>query len=463
MQEFHRFGSFVDLWDSPAAGHPATIGTNRQVVVRELNMSAVPFSQRLWMSLSLGLLLACENTLTAAEPALQNWPQFLGPNRNGISLETGLIDSFEPQGPRVVWRVSGGKGMSGLALDGKQAVTMVERDGKQLVVALNLADGTQKWSQPVADGFRNSQGPGPRATPTIAEGSIFTYTADGILVALDQVTGKLKWQHHVVSEFGGKIAQYGMVSSPLVDDGLVIVSVGVEGASVVAYHTDSGDLAWKSGSDTAGFSSPAVLSVGGARQIVSFTGGSVVGIQPKTGTQLWRYPFITDYECNIATPLAIGDDLFISSGENHGCALLSLISQGDQFQVTEVWKSFGPTSVMRNEWQTSILLNGFLYGLDNVGGAGPVTNLNCVNAKTGARVWQKPRFGKGNLIAADGKLYVVTVNGELVIVRASPERFEELSRAKLLEGTRQAPALLNGRLYLRDSNEIVCVDIRATK
>ena len=118
---------------------------------------------------------------------------------------------------------------------------------------------------------------------------------------------------------------------------------------------------------------------------------------------------------------------------------------------------------MRNEWQTSILLNGFLYGLDNVGGAGPVTNLNCVNAKTGVRVWQKPRFGKGNLIAADGKLFVVTVDGELVIVRATPDGFDELSRAKLFDGTRQAPSLLNGRLYLRDSNEIVCVDIRATK
>lgn len=399
--------------------------------------------------------------LHAVEPSPQRWPQFLGPDRNGISSETHLIDAFGPQGPKVVWRVRGGTGMSGIAVDEKQAVTMLERDGEQTVVAFRLTDGSELWSQSVADGYRNSMGPGPRATPSIADGAIYVFTGEGILAALDPNTGKIQWQHHVVSDFGGKPADYGMASSPLVADGLVIVTAGVKGASVVAYHTNTGQLAWKSGDDAAGYSSPALLTVGGRRQIVAVTGEAATGLEPKTGVQLWRYKYTTDFHCNIATPLAVGDDVFISSGENHGCALLSLKPQGDVFQVTEVWKSFGPTSVMRNEWQTSILLDGFLYGLDNVGGAGPITNLNCVNVKTGARVWQKPRFGKGNLIAADGKLYVPTVDGDLVIVRANPQRFEELSRATLFDGTRQAPALSNGRLYVRDSAEILCVDIRS--
>src|SRR5262249_61600648 len=140
-----------------------------------------------------------------------------------------------------------------------------------------------------------------------------------------------------------------------------------------------------------------------------------------------------------------------------------LMANGPEYDVTTAWESQGPGSVMRNEWQTSILLDGYLYGLDNVGGAGPVTHLNCVEAATGKRVWQKQRFGKGNLIAADGKLFIATIDGALVIVRANPERFEELSRANVFGGTRQAPALLDGRLYLRDSSEIICIDIRASK
>lgn len=406
------------------------------------------------------VIFATATCMVAAEPPAQGWPQFLGPDRNGISCETKLIDSFGPQGPKVVWRVPGGSGMSGIAVDGKQAVTMLERDGKQTVVAFNLADGKELWNRSIADRYRNSMGAGPRATPSIAGGIIFVYTGEGILAALDQNSGNLKWQHNVVADFDGEPAGYGMACSPLVVDGLVIVTAGVQGASVVAYQADTGRLAWKSGNDTAGYSSPAILTVGGRRQIVAFTGQSVIGLEPKTGEQLWRYQYTTDFDCNIATPVAVGDDVFISSGENHGCALLAIKPKESGFQVTEVWKSFGPTSVMRNEWQTSILLDGFLYGLDNVGGAGPITNLNCVNVKTGKRVWQQPRFGKGNLIAADGKLYIATIDGSLVIVRANPQRFEELSRAKLFEGTRQAPALLDGRLYLRDLNEILCVDIR---
>jgi outer membrane protein assembly factor BamB len=395
----------------------------------------------------------------AAEPPA-TWPQFLGANRNGISTETGLIDEFASSGPKVLWRVQGGKGMSGMALDDMQAVTMLERDGQQVVVAFDIKDGTELWSESIADGYRNPMGAGPRATPTIADGSIFVFTGEGILAAFDQKSGKLRWQHNVVADFDGKPAEYGMACSPLVVDGLVVVTAGVEGAAVVAYDVKAGQLAWQTGNDTAGYSSPAVLMVGGRRQIVAFTGQSVMGLDPKTGAELWRYEYLTDFDCNIATPIAVGDDVFISSGENHGCARLALQPDGDGFEVSEVWTSFGPKSVMRNEWQTSILLDGYLYGMDNVGGAGPITNLNCVDAKTGERVWQQPRFGKGNLIAADGKLYVVTIDGDLVIVRATPERFEELARAEVCEGTRQAPALLDGRLYLRDAKEVICIDLR---
>jgi outer membrane protein assembly factor BamB len=408
----------------------------------------------------LGLLLTAGNVLQAADARQAVWPQFLGPNRNGISAETDLIDRFGPHGPTVVWRVPGGIGMSGIVLDETQAITVIERDGKQTVLALKTSNGQELWSQSVADGYRNSMGNGPRATPTLTGDALLVYTGQGILAALDRRTGKPQWQHNVVEEFSGTISDYGMACSPLVVDGLVVVTSGAKGAAVVAYSVESGRLAWKTGDDTAGYSSPAYLTVGGHRQIVVFTGKAVVGLEPATGAQLWRYEYPTDFDCNIATPIAVGERVFISSGENHGCALLELSRRDGAFQVREAWTSFGPKSVMRNEWQTSVLLEGHLYGMDNVGGAGPVTHLNCINAKSGVRVWQEPRFGKGNLIAADGKLYVVTIKGELVIVRATPERFEELARAKVVEATRQAPSLLNGRLYLRDAREIVCVELR---
>jgi outer membrane protein assembly factor BamB len=200
--------------------------------------------------------------------------------------------------------------------------------------------------------------------------------------------------------------------------------------------------------------------VGGREQIVVHAGSAVLGLEPKSGTVLWRHPYVTEYNCNIATPIAVDGKVFVSSGENHGCVLLALEPTGNTFTVSEVWSSQGPRSVLRNEWQTSILLDGRLYGMDNVGGAGPITHLTCVDAATGTQIWQEARFGKGNLIAADGKLFMSTLKGELIVARASPDGYAEIGRSTVIGSTRQAPALANGLLYLRDNDDIVCFDVR---
>jgi outer membrane protein assembly factor BamB len=389
-----------------------------------------------------------------------SWPQFLGPQRNGISAETGLLKTWPAGGPKVVWRAEAGVGMSGMAISQGRLVTMFQNGGKQLVVALGAADGKPIWQATVGPDYKNSQGDGPRATPAIVGDTVYALSGEGILLALKLSDGSELWRHNVAVEQGGKPATYGMASSPLVVGDSVIVTAGVPGATVVAYNRTTGQLQWKAGNDTAGYSSPALLNVGGQSQVVAFTGKSAVGLAPQTGKQLWRYPYETDYDCNIATPLAHEGRVFISSGESHGCALLSLKPRGDVFDVGEEWTSFGTSSVMRNEWQTSVLLDGYLYGFDNVGSAGPVTHLNCVEIASGKRVWQKLRFGKGNLIAADGKLLISSMNGELVVVRATPTKFEELGRTQILESTRQAPALAGGMLYLRDDFEVVCLDVR---
>ncbi len=373
------------------------------------------------------------------------------------------MDAWPKDGLKVKWRAKGGVGMSGMAISRGRLLTLVQRDGMQLLVAHDAATGEPVWQSEIALEYENAMGNGPRATPTIAGDQVFTLSGEGILTATKLADGKKVWSHDCVSELKGKVAEYGMAASPLVVDGQVVVTIGAPNAAVVAYDAATGKLAWTVGNDAAGYSSPALRKVGGREQIVVFTGGSVIGIAPKVGKLLWRYPYETNYECNIAMPIAVNDQLFISAGENHGCALLALSEASGKYGVSEVWASQDTKSVLRSEWQTPILLGGFLYGMDNVGGAGPITHLTCVNAATGKPAWQQARFGKGNLIAADGKLFISTMKGELVVALASPKGYTELGREVIAETTRQAPALADGMLYLRDDKEIVCVDVRAGK
>jgi outer membrane protein assembly factor BamB len=265
----------------------------------------------------------------------------------------------------------------------------------------------------------------------------------------------------VPKELGGEPAEYGMACSPLVVGERVIVTAGAPRGTVAAYDAATGKLAWTAGSeDPAGYSSPALLDVGGRRQVVVIDGVAALGLDPAKGDILWRHPYETEFNCNTATPVAVKGQVLLSSAENHGSVLLALSPKGDKFDVREVWSSQGTKSVLRSEWQTSILLGGYLYGMDNVGSAGPVTHLTCIKADTGERAWQKLRFGKGNFIAADGKLLITTVKGELVIARATPKGYEEIGRKEVVGFTRQAPALAGGLLYLRDDAEIVCLDVR---
>jgi outer membrane protein assembly factor BamB len=397
----------------------------------------------------------------ATSNATTGWPQFLGPDRNGISHETGLIAAWPQDGPSEMWRVKGGQGPSGLALAGGKLFTLVQKEGRQWLVCLDALTGKSQWEKDLAPEYRNQMGDGPRATPAVAGDTVYAFTGEGILAALKTADGQVVWKKNLVSEFGGKPAEYGMAGSPLVVGKRVVVTVGAPEATVVAVEGATGEVVWKAGQDSpAGYSSPVVLKVADRELIAVFHGEGGLGLDPATGAELWSYPYLTDFNCNIAAPVAVDGGVFLSAGENHGSVLLALKPHGDKFDVSEVWNSQGPKSVLRNEWQTSILLDGYLYGFDNVGGAGPISHLTCIDAKTGERQWQQLRFGKGNLIAADGKLFICTIQGELVVVNANPKKFEELGRKMVIGKTRQAPALAGGLLYLRDEREIVCLDVR---
>ncbi len=349
----------------------------------------------------------------------QDWSQFLGPQRQGISADVGLIDRLPSDGAKIVWRVPGGVGMSGIAVAGKHAITMWNTADGQVVASLHPDKGETNWQTSLAKPYENSMGDGPRATPTISAQRVFAYTGEGVLACLKLADGSQIWSKHVTAELGVRPSEYGMSSSPLVVGDTVVVSCGGKGTAVVALSAADGKVRWSVGDGAAGYASPALLQVGSEQQIVAFTGSGVMGIGPESGKLLWSYPFKTAYDCNTASPISVDGNVFISAGENHGCVMLKITKQGQQYDVTELWESTMTKSVMRNEWQTSISLDGYLYGFDNVGSAGPTTHLACIEAASGKPVWQQARFGKGNLIAADGKLWITTMKGELVIVAAT--------------------------------------------
>ena len=391
-----------------------------------------------------------------------DWTQFLGPLRNGTSAEKNLIDKWPASGPAIAWRTPLGVSMSGVAVTNSAAFTMFQDETSQFVVCLNTADGKERWRTPVAPMFENAMGHGPRATPTVADGHVFAFTGEGILAALKLDDGKLLWSVDVPKLLNGKPNEYGVSCSPLATDGLVVVHSGTNSAAVAAFKIADGKLAWQAGKGNAGYSSPVMMTLEGTPQIVSLTAAGAIGIEPASGKQLWSFPYPTEYDCNTASPVQLDDQhVLISAGENHGSVILALQTGKNGMTAESVWSSLGKDSQLRAEWQTPVIQDGHIYGLDNQGSAGPITSLVCIRLKDHKTMWQKSRFGKSNLILADGKLFLTTMEGEVVIVEASPKEFHELGRATIMETTRQAPALANGHLFVRDDNDVICIDVTA--
>lgn len=409
-------------------------------------------SKTVLLALSVGLLFSA--------PVNAQWPQFLGPNGDGKSPEQGLVDSFPSGGASVVWRVPGGVGMSAVAVAEGIAVTSWNEGPSQVLVALDANTGKQKWKSTIGRQYKNGQGNGPRATPTFYKNRIYAFTGDGVLCAVEPKTGDVLWSVNCMDDVNTRPSEYGMASSPLVVNDAIIVHVGAANAAVAAYGLD-GRRRWTAGKGPAGYSTPTLLKLNGVEHLVCFTAMGVYGLDPATGAERWSYPFRTPYDCNTASPISVDGKLFVSAGENHGCVMLDVMQSGANFQVKEAWASVDSKSVMRNEWQTSISHNGYLYGFDNVGSAGPVSHFTCVDAKTGKMQWQRTRFGKGNLVFADGKLWITMMNGELIIVSATPDAYQELGRSRLFGKTRQSLSIANGHGFIRDDKEVVCIKLTA--
>ena len=412
--------------------------------------------RRLLLSLA---LLACVVPAPASD-----WPGWLGPAHNGSSPERQLLTAWPAGGPKVLWKVKGGDGYSSIAVVGNRAYTLVQREGAEWAIALDIADGKEKWATKLAEEYKNKYGNGPRSTPAIDGDFVYVQSVNGPLVCLKAEDGKPVWQHDLLKDYESDNITWGLSASPRVEGNLVLAIPGAKGAGVAAYDKKSGKLVWKLGDDGAAYASPAAATVATQRQYIFFTAAGLLGVSPK-GKQLWRIPWKTDYDCNICTPLVIGDQIFVSSGEKVGCAMYRLSADGPP---AVVWQSKGLKGVpkgvkpvepvMLNYWANSVEHEGYLYGLS--GEFSGRIDLHCVDARNGKPKWSKKDFGKGAITLADGHLFITTKKGDLVLVRANPAKYEERARlSSFLGENRTVPTIAEKRMYLRDRENIYCLDI----
>jgi len=389
-------------------------------------------------------------TVPPAAAASFDWPQWRGPNRDGISSETGLLKTWPASGPKVLWRAGSGEGYSGIVVSRGRGFTSYGVGNNEVVVAFGASTGKELWRAIIDDKFENDQGNGPRSTPTVDGEVLFALSAQSHLVALSVKDGKKIWEHDLRAEYGGRIPRWGVSTVPLVEGNMLLVDVGGKsGHSVMAFNKTNGAVIWKSETDVPGYSAPIAVTVNGMRKILAFTGTALVGLAANDGKSLWRYTWETEYDVNAATPVFIAPDkVFIASDYGKGSALLQMQTNNGKAGVREVWRG----REMKNHFSSSVLYQNHLYGFDDA-------FLTCLDLATGTPKWQQRGFNKGSLLFADGHLVVLGERGNLALVEASPASYREKARVQILNGRCWTmPTLANGKLYLRNQKEMLCLD-----
>lgn len=386
--------------------------------------------------------------------ASAEWNQWRGPNRDGKSSESRLLREWPDGGPELVWQIDSlGAGYSSLAAADGKLFTQGFKNGKQLLIALDAESGATVWETAHGKRYSNRRGDGPRGTPTIDGNRVYALGGDGNLICADSSTGAKIWERQLLDTYGGRNIRWGISESPLVDGDRVVVNAGGRGASIVALQKDTGAELWKTQSDEAGYSSAVAAEIGGVRQYIVFTGEAAVGVLAKNGELLWRYAPVSNSTANIATPVVHDNFVFLSSSYGTGCALLHLESAGGSTKASEVYFNRD----MRNHYSSSILLDGYLYGYSS-------RILTAMNFKTGEVAWQDRSVGKGQIVYADGRLYLLGEDGVVGLVEPDEGEYREISRFSLDRGdypTWTLPVVEAGKLYLRDQGRLYAYDIKA--
>jgi len=403
------------------------------------------------VALSFGLGLSAFMSGSCGTAKAADWPNWRGPNHNGISSETGWLATWPQEGPKILWKRSIGIGFASMAVSNGRVYATGNIDDNDLLYCLDAVTGEEIWKKSYpCPLFAKSHEGGPCATPTVDGDAVYTFSKNGDAIRFEAATGRIVWHRNVNKELDCKRPTWYFSGSLLVAGDLVVLNAGTYG---VALNKADGSVAWQNGKSASGYSTPVPCRLGNQKSVVFAVCKEVVAVEPSTGKILWKLPWETDYDINAADVIVSGDTVFISSGYNKGCVLLEVNGDG----VTKLWAN----KDMRNQVNSSVLWEGHLYGFDGqVGGGGKLT---CLDFKTGRVEWSQAGMGTGSLMLADGKLIILGEKGRLVIAAASPDGYRELASAQILSGKCwTVPVFANGRIYARNAEgQLVCVDVRS--
>jgi outer membrane protein assembly factor BamB len=390
-------------------------------------------------------------------PALAaDWTTWLGPNRDGKSVETGLLKSWPAGGPKAVWKTTGlGEGFSSMAVVGNRIYTQGQQGAQEFVLALDAATGKQVWKVPTGKAYSEDHGNGPRGIPQVDGNRLYAVSADGTLVCLENETGKRVWGFNYVEKFGSTTPRWAFAESPLIEGDRLIIAPGGKGAGIVALNKMTGAVIWQAQDDLANYSSVLPINFEGHHIYTVLTASAAIGVDAKDGSLLWRYPKAINRVANIATPVYADGHVFYSSNYGTGCALLKLAVEGGKVTATEVYFN----KDMENHYTTSIKVGDYLYGFS---GNQPGV-LVAMEFKTGKVAWKDRSVEKGNCIFAEGLLYCQGENGKIGLIDPSPAGYKEISRFEIPRGqynTWTVPSIANGKLYLREQDNLYAFDIK---
>jgi outer membrane protein assembly factor BamB len=402
------------------------------------------------IALAAAFAVAAGVTIGAAD-----WPQWQGPDRTGISKETGLLAAWPANGPSVVWSSQNlGNGYGSIAVAGDRIYLQGMASGKSTVYALNRGDGKGVWSKSLGRAETNDQGPGPRGTPTVDGDRLYVLTENGDLACL-KTDGTAVWQRNILKDFGGRQLRWLISESPLVDGPHLIVSPGGSGAGMVKLDKMTGTTVWTSKdlSDPAGYSSAIIADVAGVRTYMTFTADAGVGVRASDGKLMFRYPNAANGTANITTPIFSENKVFFTSAYGTGAGLVDLTAQNGEVKAKEIYF----TRYMKNHHGGVVLVNGYLYGFDD-------TILTCLKFATGERMWRERSVGKGSLTFAEGNLYIQGENNLVGLAEASPAGYKEKGRFQIADKGFPSwahPVVSGGRLYVRNQDTLTAYDIKA--
>jgi outer membrane protein assembly factor BamB len=402
------------------------------------------------------LFLTC--LLAIAPISAEDWPQILGPNRDGVYAGVPLADTWPAAGPPVLWKHPVGQGLAGVAVVSGRVILFHRVKNEEVVESLNAVTGKTQWRFAYPTTYRDDFGfdEGPRAVPVVADGRVYTFGAEGELTALELSTGKHLWNVNVMKRFGVRKGYFGAAGSPLVEGRRVLLNAGGrdQNAGIVAFSANAGAVLWTATDHEPGYSSPTVATLGGTRYAIFLTREGLVGLDPASGAvrfeQRWRARSAASV--NAATPLVVGDVIFISASYDTGATAVRVAKD----TLTSLWES---KDVLSNHYATSVHADGVLYGFHGRQEFGQ--SFRAVDLATGRVRWSTDRFGAGSVMLADGRLLIAHERGDLILAAATPKAFHQLARASVLSGTVRAfPALADGVLYLRNDDTLVALDLK---